>query len=133
MSANLNADTIRIFLHVLGVTVWIGGQIVMLSLMPILRSEGVDGLAARVAGGFQRVAWPAYGLAVVTGVWNLLAIESDNTTGWNMAFGFKFLFVLISGVAAFVHQKTDKPAVKGATGGIGFLAALVAMFLGYVI
>jgi putative copper export protein len=134
MSANLNADTIRIFLHVLGVTVWIGGQIVMLSLMPILRSEGVDGLAARVAGGFQRVAWPAYGLAVITGIWNLMAVEmGDNTTGWNMAFGFKFLLVLISGAAAFVHQKTDNPGLKGATGGIGFLAALAAMFLGYII
>ena len=26
-----------------------------------------------------------------------------------------------------------KPAIKGATGGIGFLSALVALFLGFVI
>lgn len=132
--ANFDLDTIRIFLHVLGVTVWLGGQIVMLALLPVLRSANEEGLAARGAQAFQKVAWPAFGLAFITGLWNLFETTGDeNTTAWNMVFGIKFLFVLISGVAAFVHQKSDKPAIKGATGGIGFLAALIAMFLGYAL
>ena len=50
-----------------------------------------------------------------------------------MVFGFKFLLVIISGVGAFRHAKTDDPQKKGLYGAIGFFAALAAMFLGYVI
>ena len=34
--------SIRVFLHLLGVTGWVGGQIVMLGLLPLLRSLGPD-------------------------------------------------------------------------------------------
>jgi len=133
MNASLSADTIRIFLHVLAVTVWLGGQIVMLALLPVLRGAGVEGLPAKAAQAFQRVAWPAFALAFVTGIWNILAVEmADASSGYNAVFGIKFLLVIVSGAAAWVHSKTDNPAVRGATGGIGFLAALVAMFLGFV-
>ncbi|MFT7475569.1 MAG: putative copper export protein [Verrucomicrobiales bacterium] len=131
--ANLDIETIRIFLHVLGVTVWVGGQILMMALLPVLRSAGVDDLPAKAAQAFQKVAWPAFALAVFTGIWNLIEIDAEKTTAWNMWFGIKFLFVIISGVAAFVHARTDKPAIKGATGAIGFLSALIALFLGFVI
>ena len=129
----VDLSTIRIFLHVLAVTVWVGGQIVMIAMLPVLRAAGVEGLPAKAARAFQSVAWPAMGLAVFTGIWNLLAISEEKTTGWNMAFGIKFLFVLISGAAALVHAKTDNPKIKGMTGGVGFLAALVAMFLGFAL
>lgn len=133
LEANITADTIRIFLHILGVTVWVGGQIVMLALLPVLRSAGVDGLPSKAAQAFQKVAWPAFGLAFITGIWNILAVDMANaSTGYNMVFGIKFLLVLISGAAAFVHARTDKASIRGMTGGIGFLAAVVAMFLGFV-
>jgi len=133
MNATLSADTIRIFLHILAVTVWLGGQIVMLALLPVLRSAGVEGLPKQAAQAFQKVAWPAFGVAFFTGIWNIFAVDMANaSTGWNMVFGFKFLLVLVSGAAAFVHAQTTNPKIKGMTGGIGFLAALVAMFLGFV-
>lgn len=133
LNATFSADTIRIFLHVLGVTVWVGGQILMLALLPVLRGAGVEGLPAQAAQAFQKVAWPAFGLAFVTGVWNILAVNmEDASTGYNMTFGIKFLLVLISGAAAFVHSRTDKAAIRGMTGAIGFVSALVAMLLGFV-
>ena len=131
-SANLDLTTIRIFLHVLAVTVWVGGQIVMMALLPVLRSAGVDGLPAKAAQAFQNVAWPAFALAIFTGIWNFLSVD-DPTSGWSMVFGIKFLFVVASGVAAFVHAKTDDKKMKAITGALGFLTALVAMFLGYVL
>lgn len=132
-SATFTVDTIRIFLHVLGVTVWLGGQIVMLALLPVLRGSDDDGIAARAARGFQSVAWPAFGLAFVTGMWNIFEVDMANaTSGYNAVFGIKFLLVLVSGAAAFVHARSDVPAIKGMTGGVGFLAALVAMLLGFV-
>ena len=129
---HFSIDTFRIFLHVLGVTVWLGGQIVMLSLLPVLRTASDEDLPAKAAQAFQRVAWPAFGLAVITGVWNILEVDMGNaTTGYNMAFGIKFLLVIISGMAAWIHAKSDKAAIKGMTGALGFAAALGAFILGF--
>ena len=48
-------DSIRVFLHLLGVAGWVGGQIVMVSLLPLLRSLGPD--VPRIAAvRFARVA-----------------------------------------------------------------------------
>lgn len=130
MEINLGVHEIRTFLHLLAVVVWVGGQIVMLGLLPALRKIGGDA-PKQAAAAFGRVSWPFFGLAVVTGVWNFLAVDpSDASTGWNIAFGIKFLLVIITGGAAFVHQRTNNPALRGATGGIGFIAALGAMALG---
>ena len=126
----VDLTTIRLFLHVLAVTVWVGGQIVMMALVPVLKAAGVDGLPAKAAQAFSNVAWPAMALAIFTGIWNLLAISEEKTTGWNMAFGIKFLFVLISGAAALKHAKTDDPKLKAISGAVGFGTAIIAMFLG---
>lgn len=132
--ASFDADTIRIFLHVLAVTIWVGGQVVMLSLLPVLRKAEVEGLTARAAQAFQRVAWPAFGLAFVTGIWNIIAVDmSDTTTAYSVVFGIKFLLVVLSGIAAYAHAKSDKAAIKGMMGAIGFVSALGAMILGYAL
>jgi len=134
MQAVFNLDTIRIFLHVLAVTVWLGGQIVMLAILPVLKEAGVEGLPAKVAQAFQNVAWPAMALAIFTGIWNIFAIDIENaTTAWNIVFGFKFLAVVASGVSAFIHAKATEPAKKGLFGALGFGTALLATFLGIVI
>lgn len=131
---SFDADTIRIFLHVLAVTIWVGGQVVMLSLLPVLRKAEVEGLTARAAQAFQRVAWPAFGLAFVTGIWNIIAVDmSDTTTAYSVVFGIKFLLVVLSGIAAYAHAKSDKAAIKGMMGAIGFVSALGAMILGYAL
>lgn len=127
---NFGVDQIRIILHLLGVTVWLGGQIVMLGLLPVLRQAGGD-VPKLVARGFHSIAWPAFGLAVVTGIWNMLDVDmGEATTGYNMAFGIKMLLVVITGLAAGLHQTTEKPAVRGITGALGFIAALGAFVLG---
>jgi len=35
-------DTIRLFLHVLAATVWVGGQITLAALVPVLRRRGAE-------------------------------------------------------------------------------------------
>ena len=40
---------------------------------------------------------------------------------------------LTSGFAAFIHTRTPSPAVRGATGGIGLVAALGALVLGVML
>lgn len=127
---NFGSDQIRIILHLLAVIIWLGGQIVMLGLLPVLRSAGGD-LPASAARAWSRIAWPAFVVAVVTGIWNIFAVDLGNvSSGYNAVFGIKMLLVVISGLAAALHQSTDKAALKGLTGALGFLAALLAMVFG---
>ncbi|MDY7100343.1 MAG: hypothetical protein S0880_04070 [Actinomycetota bacterium] len=122
--------TIRVFAHLLGVTVWIGGQIVLVALLPVLRGLGEDAprLAAR---RFGALAWPFFALVVVTGVWNLLEIDvADRSVGYHATLGIKLLLVALSGVAAFVHGMTATPLTRAVTGAAGLVAALGAMVCG---
>lgn len=122
-------DTVRISLHILAVCVWVGGQLVLAALVPILREIGGDA-PKRAAQRFGQISWPFFGLAVVTGIWNLLDVPSNTTTEYQVTLGIKIVLVLASGSAAFVHTRTSSPAVRGVTGGIGLLAALGALVLG---
>lgn len=127
---SFGADQIRTILHLLGVTVWLGGQIVMMGLVPALRKVGGDA-TKQAAAAYGRVAWPAFALLVVTGIWNILAIDlGEVSSGYNAVFGIKMLLVVITGLAAGMHQSTDKASVRGMTGALGFVAALGALILG---
>ena len=63
----VTADTVRLFLHVLAATVWVGGQLTLGAIIPALRpaADDPDPEAARVrirtvARRFQVVAWIAF-------------------------------------------------------------------------
>ena len=77
-----NLDSIRVFLNLLGVAGWVGGQSVMVGLLPLLRSLEPD---------VPRIA------------------------------------------ASAVHATTRSVALRGATGALGGLAALGALFAGAVL
>ncbi len=127
-------DTVRVALHVLAVTVWIGGQIVVGAVVPIV-GRAFPGSGKVAAQAFSRVAWPAFGVAVVTGLWGMLAIPSSETsTGWSMLLGFKMLLVLISGAAALVHQNAgDNAAKRGISAGVSLLCGLTALLFGVML
>ena len=59
-------DTLRLTLHVLAASVWVGGQIVMMGLVGPARSYGPE-VPAGLARAFARLAWPAYAVLVITG------------------------------------------------------------------
>ena len=129
----VDVDSIRIFLHLLGVAGWIGGQMLMVGLLPLLRSLGPD-VPRLAAARFARVAWPCFGLAIATGVWSLLAVDlAGRDTGYLTALLVKLLLVGLSGAAAAIHSATKSPALRGATGALGGLAALGALFAGAVL
>ena len=62
-------DTVRLFLHVLAATIWVGGQITLAALVPALRRLGAE-IPRAAARRFNQVAWPAFGVLVIAGVWN---------------------------------------------------------------
>jgi putative copper export protein len=102
-------DSVRIFFHVLGVAVWVGGQIVLAGLVPAIRASAPEALP-KVAQAFARVAWPAMIVIVFTGMWGLgSSSASDSDTAYMVTFAVKMVMVFIA-VAATVVVDMVKPA-----------------------
>lgn len=130
---DFDLDTLRISLHILAACVWIGGQVVMAALVPVLRGMGPDA-PRRAANRFGRVAWPFFALAVVTGVWNLLEIDvGDRSTAYHVTLAVKLLVVAAAGTAAAVHSLTPSPALRGITGAVGLVGSLAALVFGVML
>ncbi len=126
-----NAWTIvRLSVHVLAASVWVGGQLVLAGLVVTLRGISYDA-PGKVARAFARLSWPAFGLLLATGVWNFLAIDhAEATTSWNIVFGVKMLCVIVAGLGALLHTWVTSPRAKGVYAGVGMTGTIAALVLG---
>jgi putative copper export protein len=125
--------TIRLFLHVLAASVWVGGQIVLVGVVPSIRTSHPEATKL-VAKAYGRVAWPAFVVVVVTGLWNLSEISvSETDTAYQVTLFLKVGLAIVSGAAAAVHQVGRSKLALAVGGALGFLAALGAMFLGFLL
>ena len=125
-------DTIRLFLHVVAASVWVGGQITLAALVPALRGAGVD-VPKAAANAFNRIAWPAFGILLVTGVWNVIAEHAKEHGAYNATLGLKYGLVIASGLTAYLHAKADTKPKLAAYGALTALTALGAMFVGVLL
>ena len=124
--------SVRLFLHVLAATIWVGGQLTLASLVPVLRSLGV-GAPALAARRFNLIAWPAYIVLLATGAWNVVA-ERDQLHGrYATTFAIKLAVVVASGLAAFLHTRARTPYRVALFGALSGLSALTALFLGILL
>lgn len=121
--------TVRVFLHVLAATIWVGGQLTLAGLVPGLRAFGED-VPRRVAQRFNRIAWPAYGVLVATGIWNVLDLEPDWDSDYGRTVMVKVLVVAASGASAFVHAQARSRWALAVFGAASGLTALGALLLG---
>ena len=125
-------DTIRLSLHVLAATVWVGGQITLAALVPVLRRRGTE-IPRAAARRFNQVAWPAFGVLIVTGIWNIAAVRSQIHGSYRATLIVKLVVVAISGVAALLHARARTPAGQAVFGALTGLSALAALFLGVLL
>lgn len=126
----VSLDTIRLFIHVLAAAVWVGGQLVLAGLVPVLREAGQDTVTAG-AQRFAQIAWPAFGLTVVTGIWNILEVDFDGvSSSYHASLGLKLVLVTLAGLAVAAHSLSDRKAIIAAGGAIGLIASLGALFVG---
>ena len=122
-------DAVRVFLHVLAATIWVGGQLTLAGLVPGLRALSPDAPRA-VARRFNRIAWPAFAVLVATGIWNVLVLEPDWDSDYGRTVMVKVLVVTASGVTALVHAQARSKAALAVFGALSGLTALGALFLG---
>ncbi len=124
-------DALRLFLHVFSASIWVGGQFALAGLLPTVRSFGEDA-PRQAARAFNRLAWPAYGVLVLTGLWNLFEWPLDDLQHpW---VELKVLAALLSGVGAALHQfARGNRAMLAAGGAMSAIFAVAAMYLGFLV
>ena len=125
-------DTIRLFLHILAATVWGGGQITLAALVPVLRRLGAE-IPRAAARRFNQVAWPAFGVLVLTGMWNVAAVRSKVSGSYETTLIVKIAVVAVSGVTAALHARARSPAGLAVFGALTGISALAAVFLGVLL
>lgn len=126
-------DTFRLFVHVLAASVWVGGQLALAAVVGRVRRSHREALGA-AAQGFARAAWPAFAVAVITGIWSLLEVDvADTDTSYQVTVLVKILVVAVSGVAAAVHSWGQSKVALALGGAIGLLTGLAAMYLGVLL
>jgi putative copper export protein len=124
--------TIRLFLHVSAATVWVGGQLTLAGIVPSLRR--ISPTAPRtVARLFSAIAWPAYGLLVATGIWNILAVHVDWSSSYGTTLVVKLVVVGVSGLTALLHSRSRSRTGLAVFGALSGLSALAALFLGILL
>lgn len=141
----ISAHGLVLWVHVLSACVWIGGQITILAVLPIVRPT--PGMPAAVGRQFQLVAWPAFGLLIITGLLNVLYLHIGWTDLWTTTTGrtlaVKLGLVAASGIATAAHvlhesrrRRNGIPPsgrVPAVLGSIGLLSALGAALYGVVL
>ena len=127
-------DTVRLFLHVLAAAIWVGGQLTLAALVPVLRRFGADAPGV-VARRFNQVAWTAFGVLVVTGIWNIVAVRSQisHSDSYRTTLIVKLAVVAVSGVAAALHIRSRTARSRAVFGALTGLSALAALFLGVLL
>lgn len=126
-------ETLRLTLHVLAASVWVGGQIVMMGLVGPSRTLGT-GAPKALAKAFARLAWPAYALLVVTGFWNLSTFHWAAQTGaWKAVLIAKVVVVAVAGAGALLHQKSTSPPALAVWGSVSGLASVAALVMGILL
>jgi putative copper export protein len=122
-------ELLRLSLHVTAATVWLGGQVVLAALVPVLRSAAPEQVPV-AARAFARIAWPAFAVLVLTGAWNAWAIRHELHGSAAVVFAFKLSAVVLSGTLAAAHQVAGSPQARAWTGAGTALSALAALVLG---
>ena len=126
------AATIRLTLHVLAAAIWVGGQVTLAGLLPVLRTH--EGLAKQAARAYNRIAWPAFAVLVLTGMWNLADIDiTQQSNVYQVTVFVKIVVAIVAGAAAAAHVAARSKLALALGGAIGAVASVAAVFLGVLL
>jgi len=126
-------DALRLTLHILAASVWVGGQIVLMGLVGPSRSLG-PGAPKTLAQAFTRLAWPAYAVLVVTGFWNFSTFHwAAQSSAWKAVLIVKIVVVAAAGLGALLHARATSRTALAVWGSVAGLASVAALTLGVLL
>ena len=122
--------TVIRYLHVVAATVWVGGLIVLATLVPAIRQVTEERSVIRaVAQRFGVVSWIALGTLVLTG--GVLA-----TQYWSRTLVIKIGLVLLVAILAAGHSvmaSEQSPRTRGMIQGLILVVSLVILWVAVVV
>lgn len=133
MVGMIGLDVAR-FIHLVAAAIWLGGLFTLAALVVALRKAGAHrGLLQAAARMFGKLSWSAMGVAVVTGVLQVMWMHLPWTYGrLHIKMGVVALAIVIAGVHQFTASRTG-PAARGIIQllimlvSLGIFAAAVAL------
>ena len=129
----ITTQSVLLFLHILGVTVWLGGQIVIATLVPRLRKDHPE-TTKLVAQQFAKIAWPSLGIIVITGIFQLaMNSTAQNSTEYMVTFALKMALVAVAIISTIVHSVGTTKIALALGGALGLLATVGATYLGVLL
>ena len=129
-SLSPGVDGIRLTLHVLAATIWVGGQFTVAGLLPTVRGLGEDA-SKKVARALARLLWPAYAVLLITGIWNISTFTfKDASSAWKSVLMIKVAVVVVAGVGVFLHQRSTSRRGLAIWGSIAATASVAALVMG---
>jgi uncharacterized membrane protein len=121
---------IRLALHVLAASIWVGGQFTMAGLLPTARRAGAE-VPQKLARALALLLWPAFAVLVLTGFWNISAITlSGQSAAWKTVLIIKLVVVVIAGVGVYLHQHSTSKRAMAVWASVGGLASAAALVMG---
>ena len=106
-----------VFLHVLGVVVWIGGLIYQSHVLLPTARRGVPAPFAEAAVRARPATWTAVALVVLTGFYNVTQLDSVERvmqTGAGLALAGKFTLVILAIALAAQRDFAHLPLLRAA-------------------
>jgi hypothetical protein len=108
----------------------VGGQIVVGGIVPAVRRSS-PATTKVIAQAFGRVAWPAFVVAVLTGMWAMMAKDiTKQSSSYQATLLLKIGLVVAAGAFAAVHSVGKSKAALAIGGALGLLTSLGVVFLG---
>ena len=124
---------VRLFVHVLAASVWVGGQITLAGLVPVLGPFGPEAIRG-AARRFNILAWSAMAVLIVTGVWNLVATHvGEADTDYLVTLFVKLAAVGVTAAGAAIHILGRSKAALAIGGALSALGAVAALLLGVML
>jgi putative copper export protein len=126
-------DTVRLTLHVLAASIWVGGQIVMMGMLGPARTMGASAPQV-LARAFARLAWPAYAVLVITGFWNISTFHwAAQSSAWKAVLMAKIVVVAAAGLGALLHQRATSKRALALWGSVAGTASIAALAMGILL
>ena len=84
---------------------------------------------------FNQVAWIAFAVLIVTGIWNAAAVSSEisHSASYRDTLIVKLAVVSISGITAALHARARSAVGLAVFGALTGVSTLAALFLGVLL